>query len=136
MMDDIPTIEVAAAVIEVDGRFLITQRTESSHLAGLWEFPGGKRRLSESLEECLRREIHEELGVEVRVGEKIETVAWNYPTRSVVLHFFRCGIERGEVAPQEGQAFRWVTPAELPTLPFPPADASLISRLAGADRLG
>lgn len=122
-----PTV-VAAAVIESDGRYLITRR-EKGHLEGLWEFPGGKLRPGETLSECLQRELREELGVEVIVGEKLETVTWSYPERAVVLHFFRCRLARGQVVPQEGQAVAWVTPDELERYTFPPADASLIARL-------
>ncbi len=127
-----PVTEVAAAVIEADGRYLITRRVKG-HLEGLWEFPGGKVRPGETLPECLQREVKEELGVEVSVGEKLETVTWRYPDRTVVLHFFRCRHVGGEVAPQEGQAFAWVSPEELGDYPFPPADASLVARLR-ADR--
>ncbi|MBI2153164.1 MAG: (deoxy)nucleoside triphosphate pyrophosphohydrolase [Candidatus Rokubacteria bacterium] len=125
-----PTVEVAAAVIETDGRYLITRRV-TGHLEGFWEFPGGKVRPGETLSECVRREVMEELGVEISVGEKIETVTWRYPERTVVLHFFRCR-HAGEIAPQEGQAFAWVAPEEFERYPFPPADATLIARLRGA----
>jgi mutator protein MutT len=131
-MTGLPTVEVAAAVIQRDGRYLITQRAQGSHLAGLWEFPGGKRSAGESLVECLRREIMEELGVEVEVGEEIETITWPYPERTVVLHFFRCALARGDVFPREGQAMAWVTPEELSRYSFSPADTSLIARLRGA----
>jgi mutator protein MutT len=127
-MSALPTTEVAAAVIEAGGRYLITRRVKG-HLEGFWEFPGGKVKPGETLPQCLRREVKEELGVEISVGEKIETVTWHYPERSVVLHFFRCGIASGQINPQEGQAFAWVTPEELDSYRFPPADASLISRL-------
>ncbi len=120
--------EVAAAVIEADGRYLITRRTKG-HLEGFWEFPGGKVRPGETLPDCLRREVKEELGIEVRVGEKFETVTWRYPDRTLVLHFFRCGVAGGQVTPQEGQAFAWVAPEELERYQFPPADESLIRRL-------
>ena len=130
-MGGLPTTEVAAAVIEADGRYLITRRVKG-HLEGFWEFPGGKVRPGETLPECLRREVREELGVEVSVGEKLETVTWHYPERTVVLHFFRCSPVGGEITPQEGQAFAWVAPDELERYPFPPADAALIRRLRGA----
>lgn len=132
MRDPTPTI-VAAAVIESDGRYLITRR-EKGHLEGLWEFPGGKLRPSETLPECLQRELREELGVEVIVGEKLETITWSYPERPVVLHFFRCRLASGQVVPQEGQAIAWVRPNELERYPFPPADAALIARLRGSAR--
>ncbi len=131
IMGGLVTVEVAAAVIEADGRYLITRRTKG-HLEGYWEFPGGKVRPGETLPECLRREVREELGVEVSVGEKIEAVTWRYPNRTLVLHFFRCGLAGGEITPQEGQAFAWVAPDELEDYSFPPADASLIRRLRGA----
>ena len=127
-MGDLPTVEVAAAVIEADGRYLITRRVKG-HLEGLWEFPGGKVRPGETLPECVRREVREELGIEISVGKKIETVTWRYPERTVVLHFFRCRQASGEITPQEGQAFAWVAAEELDRYQFPPADASLISRL-------
>lgn len=122
------TTEVAAAVIEAGGRYLITRRVKG-HLEGFWEFPGGKVRPGETLPECLRREVKEELGVEITVGEKIDTVTWHYPERTILLHFFRCRQASGKITPQEGQAFAWVAPEELDRYPFPPADASLITRL-------
>ncbi len=130
-MGDLPTVEVAAAVIEAGGRYLITRRVKG-HLEGLWEFPGGKVRPGETLPQCLQREVKEELGVEISVGEKIETVTWQYPERTVVLHFFRCDLAGREITPQEGQAFAWAAPEELDRYQFPPADASLIRRLRRA----
>jgi len=121
-------IEVVAAVIERDGKLLITRRPEGSHLSGLWEFPGGKPQPGETFEQALRREIAEELGAEVSVGERIETIEWQYPDKRVRLVFFRCDV-RGEPRPLEGQEMAWVTPAELARYEFPPADAALIQRL-------
>lgn len=121
-------LEVVAAVIERDGKILITRRPDGSHLAGLWEFPGGKRRFGERPEEALCREILEELGVGVEVREQIETVEWEYPDRRLKLLFFRCALD-GEPRPLEGQEMRWVAPADLARYPFPPADATLIARL-------
>ncbi len=121
-------IEVVAAVIERDGKLLITRRPEGSHLSGLWEFPGGKPQPGETFEQALRREIDEELGAEVSVGERIETIEWQYPDKRVRLVFFRCDV-RGEPRPLEGQEMAWVTPAELARYEFPPADAALIQRL-------
>src|SRR5438128_9585866 len=106
-------VQVAAAVILHDGRYLLTMRKTNVHLSGLWEFPGGKREPGESLEESLRRELREELGADFSVGEHVETVRWAYPEKTVVLHFFRCRVERGVVAPQEGQQMEWVLPADL-----------------------
>ena len=124
------TIDVVGAVIEREGKILITRRPEGSHLAGLWEFPGGKPHPGESLEEALRREIREELDAEVIVRERIDTVEWAYPDKRVRLVFFRCAME-GEPRALEGQEMAWVTAAELSRHDFPAADAALIARLSG-----
>ncbi len=122
-------VEVVAAVIERDGKILIARRPAGSHLAGLWEFPGGKPKPGETLEEALRREIGEELDAPTTVGEKIETVEWSYPDKRVRLHFFRCRLG-AEPRALEGQEMAWVTSAELAGYAFPAADAALIERLS------
>ncbi|HEV8437257.1 MAG TPA: 8-oxo-dGTP diphosphatase MutT [Methylomirabilota bacterium] len=128
-MDGGDRIEVVAAVVERGGRVLITRRPHGTHLAGLWEFPGGKRQPGESAGDALRRELLEELGLAVEVGEAVETVDWDYPDKRVRLAFFRCTTV-GEPRPLEGQELAWVRLAELARYEFPPADASLLSRLA------
>jgi 8-oxo-dGTP diphosphatase len=122
------TIVVTAAVIDRDGRFLVTRRQEGVHLEGCWEFPGGKCDAGESLDACLARELREELDVEARVGEEVFTTTHSYPDRRVELHFLRCQL-RGEPRPQLGQDMRWVSRDELAALEFPPADAELIRLL-------
>ena len=123
-------VEVVAALIRDErGRYLITRRRGGSHLAGMWEFPGGKREPGESLEAAMRRELVEELSATFIVGEKVETVRWEYPERTVVIHFYRCRYESGTIEPRESQAMEWVAPARLKELEFPPADRELISRL-------
>ena len=124
-------IEVAAALIrDNDGRYLITQRRRGSHLAGLWEFPGGKLEAGESPMGALRRELTEELGADFDVGKLVETVRWEYPDRTVVLHFYDCRVQSGAIEPREGQAMLWVEPERLGSYDFPPADRALIDRLA------
>ncbi len=118
-------VVVTAAVVEIDGRFLVTRRQKGVHLEGFWEFPGGKCDRDESLEVCLARELLEELDVASRVGEELFTTTHTYPERSVELHFFRCEL-MGEPRPQLGQDMRWVRREELSALEFPPADAELI----------
>ena len=81
---------MTAAVIERDGRYLVTRRLRGTHLAGFWEFPGGKCDTGEPLAACLEREIAEELDTNVRIGAEIHHVAHEYPERIVELHFFRC----------------------------------------------
>jgi 8-oxo-dGTP diphosphatase len=123
-------IEVAAGLIrDAAGRYLITQRRRGSHLPGLWEFPGGKLEAGETPAAGLRRELEEELSAAFRVGDLVETVRWEYPDRTVVLHFFDCRLESGTIAPREGQAMEWVEPARLGDHDFPPADRELIQRL-------
>jgi len=124
----VSTIVVTAAVVERDGRFLITRRQAGVHLEGYWEFPGGKCDPLEPLAACLVREIREELGVDATIGSELFAIAHEYPERCVELHFFRCDL-RGDPNPQLGQEVRWVLREELAALKFPPADAALIARL-------
>ena len=119
------TVVVTAAVIERDGRLLVTRRQAGVHLEGFWEFPGGKCDGAETLEACLARELREELGVDARIGEEIFTTTHAYPERAVELHFFRCELT-GQPRPVLGQEMRWVRREELQALEFPPADEELI----------
>ena len=121
-------IVVVAAVVERDGAFLLTLRPDGTHLAGHWEFPGGKVHPSETHAEALRREVHEELDALVHVGELVHTVTHAYPEKTVELFFYRCTIS-GEPKPMIGQQLRWVPKRELATLPFPDADRDLIRQL-------
>jgi 8-oxo-dGTP diphosphatase len=122
-------VVVAAAVVERDGRFLLTRRRRGTHLAGHWEFPGGKCEPGETEEACLRRELREELGVEIRVGRPILATRYTYPDRMVQLTFYACEL-LGSPRPQLGQRMRWVRREMLPRLRLPPADAELVTRLA------
>jgi mutator protein MutT len=121
-------IVVLAAVIERDGHFLMTRRLEGTHLAGRWEFPGGKCEPGEAHEACLARELNEELDVRCEVGEEIFTVEHAYPERTVRLHFHRATL-LGEPSPQQGQEMRWVDRSELRTLELPEADQGLVDLL-------
>jgi mutator protein MutT len=123
-----PTIVVTAAVVERDGRFLVTRRPAGVHLAGTWEFPGGKCEAGETLADCLARELREELDADARVGASLFTTTHTYPERTVELHFIRCEL-CGDPRPMLGQEMRWVAREELPSLEFPPADAELIDIL-------
>ena len=124
-----PAAVVVAAVIERDGRFLVTLRPAGAHLEGHWEFPGGKCLPSETHVEALRRELHEELDILGLVGECLHSVTHSYPGQTVTLFFYRCDFE-GEPKPMLGQEVRWVSRVELESLRFPAADAALIERLA------
>jgi 8-oxo-dGTP diphosphatase len=125
----VPSITVTAAVVERDGAFLVARRPPGVHLAGLWEFPGGKCTDRESLTTCMAREIQEELGCEATVGHEIYSVSHKYPERIVTLHFFACTIA-GDPVPVLGQELRWVPRSELRALEFPPADRELIAMLS------
>lgn len=122
-------IIVVAAVIEREGAFLLTLRPEGTHLAGHWEFPGGKVHVSETHAEALRRELFEELDIVAEVGEVVHTVTHAYPEKTVELHFYRCSYF-GEPKPMVGQEMRWVPKGDLEGLPFPEADRALIEELA------
>jgi 8-oxo-dGTP diphosphatase len=121
----VKTIVVTAAIIQKDDRYLVTRRQAGTHLAGVWEFPGGKCDDGESLTACMARELREELGIEATVGAEIFTTAHEYPDRTVELHFFACQSAQ-HPSPLLGQEMRWVARSELGNLEFPPADAELI----------
>jgi mutator protein MutT len=123
---------VAAAVVERGGRILVTRRQPGVHLEGHWEFPGGKCDSGEAIEECLARELREELAVAASVGARLLVSTHDYADRRVELHFFSCQIE-GEPAAMLGQEIRWVGPRELQSLQFPPADRELVALLAGRE---
>ena len=123
------TIEVAAGLVFRDGKLLITQRQPEAHLGGLWEFPGGKREAKETFEECLHRELKEELGIEIRIIHLIETITHAYPGKTVTLQFFVCSWIRNEPQALACPDFRWISRDELSNFEFPPADARLLERL-------
>jgi len=123
------TVDVVAAIIRDNQKILITQRFDNVHLPGLWEFPGGKVEPDESLTAALEREIREELGVTILVGDEFFSVVHDYTPNSVRLHFFNCSIIDGEPHPLEVADMRWVRPEELGQFEFPPADADLIAIL-------
>jgi 8-oxo-dGTP diphosphatase len=121
-------VAVVAAVIEHGGRFLVTRRQDGVHLAGLWEFPGGKIGNGESHADALRREIVEELNSDVLVHDLVLETTHTYPDRTVTLFFYRCDL-LGVATPMIGQKMEWVPKAELAGLTFPPADGELIKKL-------
>ena len=123
---------VVAAVIEQNGSFLVTRRLEGTHLAGMWEFPGGKIASGETHAQALEREIREELDADVEVGELLFETQFDYTERRISLHFYRCSL-LGTPRPLLGQQMQWVPRAELRALDFPPADAKVIDRLAAPE---
>jgi mutator protein MutT len=121
-------IEVVAAVIERDGAYLVTRRQPGVHLAGMWEFPGGKVHDGETQVDALKREIREELDAEVDVYDLVFATRHAYPDIAVALYFYRCALQ-GTPQPLLGQEMLWVPRAQLKTLGFPPADEELITIL-------
>lgn len=122
-------IDVAAGLVFRNARLLITQRCAQAHLGGLWEFPGGKREPDETFEECLVRELREELAIEITVGELVESLTHAYPEKTVHLKFFRCRWQQHEPQALGCSAFKWITAAELKDYAFPAADARLLEKL-------
>jgi 8-oxo-dGTP diphosphatase len=121
-------IVVVAAVIESDGRFLLTRRQQGVHLEGHWEFPGGKVDRGESHAHALRRELIEELDTDAEVFDLVLQTTHAYPERTVTLYFYRCDLV-GTPRPMLGQEMKWIGRRELTSLPFPPADTELIRML-------
>ena len=120
-------LDVCAAVIIRNGRFLLATRPDNTHLAGHWEFPGGKQEIDETLEECIIREIHEELHLEVFSASHITTVTHHYPEKIIHLHFMHCKIDNNHhPVPQENQKTEWYSPQELPQCHLAPADRAYI----------
>jgi len=121
-----PVMVVVAAVVERNGCLLVTRRQAGAHLEGYWEFPGGKCHPGESRDQALRREMLEELDVEVVGPQEVFETSHAYPEHTVELHFFRCSLN-GAPRPVLGQEVRWVPRADLVKLQFPPADAEFIA---------
>jgi 8-oxo-dGTP diphosphatase len=122
-------VEVSAALIFRRGKLLIAQRHANAHLGGLWEFPGGKREPQETFEECLVREIREELGIEIFVGSLFEEITHAYAEKTVHLKFFICELLSGEPQTLGCAAFKWIEKPELADYEFPAADAQLLQKL-------
>lgn len=119
---------VGAAVVEENGRYLLTRRLAGTHLEGLWEFPGGKCEEGETVEACVRRELREELGVDAEVGPRLVQVSHAYDERTVELHFFECRLSSAP-RPQQGQEMCWVGAHQLDDVRLPEGDRALVEVL-------
>lgn len=127
-----PILLVAAcALVDQDGRILISQRPEGKALAGLWEFPGGKVENGETPEDALIRELEEELGIKTRVPclAPLTFASHSYETFHLLMPLFVCRRFDGVAIGREGQAVKWVKPKALRDYPMPPADEPLIPYL-------
>jgi len=120
-------LEVTAAIIRQNGKVLICQRSANKNCGLLWEFPGGKVEAGETGEECIVRECQEELGVILRVEREYTDIIYEYPDRTVHLHFYLCEIVSGTLENKEHSAIAWITPAEVAQYAFCPADQKMIS---------
>lgn len=121
---------IGVAVIWNDqGQILIDKRPPTGLLGGLWEFPGGKLEADETWEACIRREIQEELGIEIEVGEHLITLDHTYTHFRVTLNVYHCRHRHGEPQPLECDEIRWVTVDELDQFPFPKANEKIITAL-------
>jgi len=121
----------ACALVDADGRVLLAQRPEGKQLAGLWEFPGGKVEPGETPEECLIRELHEELGIETDIPclAPLTFASHSYDDFHLLMPLYVCRRFRGIAQPKEGQGLKWVRPKQMRDYPMPPADAPLIQFL-------
>lgn len=118
----------ACALVDTDGRVLLAQRPEGKQLAGLWEFPGGKVEPGETPEQCLIRELQEEIGIETEIPclAPLTFASHSYDDFHLLMPLFVCRRFRGIAQPREGQALKWVRPKQMRDYPMPPADAPLI----------
>jgi 8-oxo-dGTP diphosphatase len=119
-------IRVACAIIEKDGKVLATQRSAAMSMPMKWEFPGGKIDNGESAEECLRREVSEEIGVTANAVRALAPQTHRYDTFLVALYPFTCTISSGEIILREHAALKWLKPEELHVLDWVDADPSII----------
>ena len=121
-------IEVVAAILHRDGAYFATQRGYGE-FEGMWEFPGGKIEHGESSEDALKREIQEELGVDIVIEDLICTTEYDYPSFHLTMHCYLCRVEAGEIELREHKSARWLRPEELGSVEWLPADKDIISRL-------
>ncbi len=135
MPDSLRSIHVVAGVIrDARGRILLTRRTETRDMPGLWEFPGGKREPGETSEQALARELHEELGIEAEVGEWLMEVPQRYPDKRLRLEVRAITAWKGQPRGREGQALTWVPAERLSRYSMPPADVPVVAVLRQPDR--
>lgn len=125
-------IVVAAAIIQQEEKFLLTKRKPESDFGGLWEFPGGKQESGETLEGCLRRELKEELGVEISEPQLFHSLRHQYPGKEVELYFFTCSIIQGAPQALDCAEMAWVHKHELCSYEFPSAGIPVLQKIIQA----
>ncbi len=129
-------IAVSAAVIQRNGKIYIQQRPQKGLMGGLWEFPGGKLEKDESPEDCLEREIKEELGVQIAIKKKILTIKHSYTQFRVTLHVFTCDLKPGRIRATSCEEWKWVTLKNIQQYPFPAANVKILNYLSANNRNG
>ena len=128
-------IHVVAGVLrDRDGKILLTERPPGKHLAGLWEFPGGKREDGETPEQALRRELHEEIDVDAGAMRRLIGFPWHYAEKSIYLDVYEVADFVGKPHGNEGQGLRWEVADELPYISMPAADVAIVNALRLPDR--
>jgi mutator protein MutT len=118
-----------AVIWNEERKILIDKRRPNGDMGGLWEFPGGKIEPGETVEECIAREIQEELGIEISVGDRLITINHTYPRFHVTLIVHHCHHVKGEPQPIESSEVRWVNLVDLETYAFPAANIQIITAL-------
>ena len=121
--------QVTAAVIEKHGKYLVSRRPREDE--NVWEFPGGTLEEGETLQDCLKREISEELGMDVEVGDEIKVVRTSRGDKNLEIHFYKCRITAGKPVALGCREFSWLAPKDLLRLPFAAADKEM-ARALGA----
>ncbi|NJO95793.1 MAG: 8-oxo-dGTP diphosphatase MutT [Pleurocapsa sp. CRU_1_2] len=122
--------QIGVAVIKnQQGKILIDRRKQSGEMGGLWEFPGGKIELGETVEECIQREVKEELDIEIAVGDRLTTITHTYKTFNVTLYVHDCRYLSGQAKTLECEEIRWVKPAQMNQYQFPSANIQIINLL-------
>lgn len=126
--------QIGVAVIHNrQGKILIDRRKNEGEMGGLWEFPGGKVEAGETIEECIKREVKEELDIKIEVGDRLTTITHEYETFKVTLYVHDCQYLSGKPQPLECEVIEWVKPAQMNQYQFPQANLQIINLLQQRD---
>ena len=124
-----PVILCGAALVRRGKEFLIAQRKKDDTFGLFWEFPGGKKNPEETFEECVAREIKEEIGIDIEVGKKFMEIKKCYHDKTIWLHFYLCSYVSGQARPLDCENIAWASWEELKNYKFPPANDKLIEKM-------